>query len=176
METIGDKPSLRVEVNIANARTMYPVDMTPPKIPGTEFVKVRIGGKGTYDQGNKPYLDFNAMVEGTEKQRRFIADDRAVANVILGSAKDLPPATDADKGHFHEECAEFWLILLGKMEYKLEGAGTIIADEGDIVYAPRQTWHRPRFYGDGQACRLAMNGYQNIGHAFQPTDETGGGR
>ena len=54
-------------------------------------------------------------------------------------------------------------ILLGKMEYKLEGAGMIPADQSDIVYTPRMTWHRPRFGGDGPACRLAMNGYQDIG-------------
>jgi mannose-6-phosphate isomerase-like protein (cupin superfamily) len=174
METVGDKPSLRFEVNIANARTMYPVDETPPRTPGITFVRVRLPGKGKYDQGNKPYLDFNAMLAGTEKQRRFIADDRAVGNVILGYAKDLPPTTDADKGHFHEECSEFWFILAGKVEYKLETVGMILADEGDVVYAPRQMWHRPRWAGDGPSCRLAMNGYQDIGHLFEATDSTGG--
>jgi mannose-6-phosphate isomerase-like protein (cupin superfamily) len=174
METVGDTPSLRFEVNIANVKTMYPMDEKPPQVEGVTFIPVRIGGKGAYDGGNRPFLDFNAIVAGTEKQRRFIADDRAVSNVLFGNAKDLPPTNDADKGHFHEECAEFWFILLGQMEYKLEGAGTFIANQGDIVYAPKQTWHRPRFAGDGPACRLAMNGYQNIGHLFEATDSNGG--
>lgn len=173
METVGDKPSLRFEVNIANARTLYPRDEKPPDIPGIEFIPIRLPGKGTYDHGNKPFLDFNAVVAGTEKQRRFIADDRAVANIIFGEAKSLPPAKDSDKGHFHMECAEFWFILLGQMEYKIEGAGTFIANQGDIVYAPRATWHRPRFAGEGPACRLAMNGYQDIGHLFQPAESEG---
>lgn len=175
METVGDKPSLRFEVNVANAKTMYPRDEKPPVIPGIEFIPVRLPGvKGKYDKTNKPYLDFNAIVAGTEKQRRFIDDDRAVSNVIYGYPKDLPPAKEADKGHFHEECAEFWFILLGKMEYKMEGAGMIYADQGDIVYAPKQTWHRPRFAGEGPACRLAMNGYPEIGHVFQPVEELKG--
>jgi mannose-6-phosphate isomerase-like protein (cupin superfamily) len=72
LETVGSKPSLRLEVNIANAKTMYPIDETPEAEPGIKFVKVRISGKGKYDQGNKPYIDFNAVVAGTEKQRRFI--------------------------------------------------------------------------------------------------------
>jgi mannose-6-phosphate isomerase-like protein (cupin superfamily) len=76
METVGDKPSLRLEVNIAGAKTMYPIDETPTPMPGFNFVKVRIEGKGKYDERNKPYIDFNAVVAGTEKQRRFIADDR----------------------------------------------------------------------------------------------------
>jgi mannose-6-phosphate isomerase-like protein (cupin superfamily) len=174
METVGDKPSLRFEVNIAQAKTQYPVDEAPPKLPGFEFVKTTVAGKGKYENGNRPFIDFNAVVAGTETQRRFIADDRAVSNIIFGDPKTQRPVTDADKGHFHPECAEFWFILLGKMEYKMEGAGMIYADQGDIVYAPKMHWHRPRFSGDGPACRLAMNGYQDIAHMFEATDSNGG--
>ena len=167
METVGEKPSLRFEVNIAQAKTMYPADATPPTLPGFDFVKTTVAGKGKYDQGNRPWIDFNAVAAGTETQRRFIADDRAVSNIIHGDAATQRPAADSDKGHFHPECAEFWFILLGKMEYKMEGAGMIYADQGDIVYAPRMHWHRPRFAGNGPACRLAMNGYQDIAHMFE---------
>lgn len=168
METVGDKPSLRFEVNIANAKTMYPADEEKPAaFKGFEFVKTTVAGKGTYNQGNRPFIDFNAVVAGTETQRRFIADDRAVSNILYGDPKSLAPAKDTDKGHFHPECAEFWFILLGKMEYKMEGAGMIYADQGDIVYAPRMHWHRPRWAGDSPACRLAMNGFQDIAHMFE---------
>src|SRR5690242_20104752 len=116
LETVGDKPSLRLEVNIGDAKTMYPEDETPPSIAGLDFVKVRISGKGKYEGGNRPYIDFNNVVNGTEKQRRFIADDRAVANIIIGDPTKQRPAADNDKGHFHEESSEFWIVLLGKME------------------------------------------------------------
>jgi mannose-6-phosphate isomerase-like protein (cupin superfamily) len=167
LETVGDKPSLRLEVNIAGAKTMYPIDEAPTPKPGFNFVKVRIEGKGKYDQGNKPYIDFNAVVAGTEKQRRFIADDRAVANIIIGDPKKQAPVTDANWGHFHEESPEFWIILLGKMEYKIGSLPIFVADQGDIVYAPAQTWHRARFGGTELACRLAMNGYQDLLHDYQ---------
>jgi len=42
LETVGDKPSLRLEVNIAGAQTMYPADETPVPLDGVNFVKVRI--------------------------------------------------------------------------------------------------------------------------------------
>src|SRR5258705_3369932 len=61
IETVGDTPSLRLEVNIGGATTMYPADEKPAALPGFEFVKVRIGGKGSYDARNKPYRDFNAV-------------------------------------------------------------------------------------------------------------------
>ncbi|HSP69120.1 MAG TPA: cupin domain-containing protein, partial [Bryobacteraceae bacterium] len=139
METVGDKPSLRLEVNIGGARTMYPIDEQPAAAKGFTFVKVRISGKGTYDQGNKPYIDFNAVVAGTENQRRFIADDRAVANIIIGDPNKQRPAPDTDWGHVHLESSEFWFILLGKMEYKIGSLPIFVADQGDIVYAPRET-------------------------------------
>ena len=100
LETVGDKPSLRLEVNIAGAQTMYPADETPVPLDGVNFVKVRIEGRGKYDQGNKPYIDFNAVVAGTEKQRRFIADDRAVANIIIGDPKKQRPAARHRQGPF----------------------------------------------------------------------------
>ena len=174
LETIGDKPSLRLEVNIAGAQTMYPADETPAPVDGMKFLKVRIDGRGEYDHGNKPFIDFNAVVAGTEKQRRFIADDRAVANIILGDPAKQRPAADTDRGHFHEESGEFWFILLGQMEYKIGSLPIFVADQGDVVYAPKQTWHRARFAGSTLACRLAMNGYQNLLHNYEPPDQPGG--
>jgi mannose-6-phosphate isomerase-like protein (cupin superfamily) len=171
METVGDKPSIRFEVNPSGARYMYPQEATPPSLAGYTFVKATIASKGVYDQGNKPYIDFNAVVAGTEKQRRFIADDRAVSNIIYGDPKTLAPARPTEKGHFHAECAEFWIILLGKVSYRMEGLpAEIMAEEGDIVYAPRGRFHLPRYAGDQMACRLAMNGFQDIGHYFEPKD------
>src|SRR5678816_4611963 len=65
LEVIGDKPALFLEVTAANAQTMYPIDETPVPVPGMEFVKVRVSGKGNYDEINKPFVDFNAIVSGT---------------------------------------------------------------------------------------------------------------
>ena len=73
METVGDRPSLRFEVNIAKARKMYPMDAKPTPMPGFDFVPPRWLGKGTYDEGNKPLVDFNAVAAGTDKTRRFVA-------------------------------------------------------------------------------------------------------
>jgi quercetin dioxygenase-like cupin family protein len=165
METVGDRPSLRLEVNIARARKMYPVDTTPVPVPGMEYVRARVAGRGSYDGGNKPYVDFNAVVAGTDRTRRFVSDARAVANIILG--RGIPPPSPSDKGHFHTESSEFWFILLGQIRYTIEGLPTFVADQGDIVYAPKQRWHLASFAGDGMSARLAMNGYPDLAHSFE---------
>jgi quercetin dioxygenase-like cupin family protein len=168
LETVGDTPSLRLEVNIGGATTMYPADEKPAPMPGFDFVKVRISGKGAYDARNKPYVDFNAVVAGTDPTRRFIADDRAVANIIRGKPQN-PAATD--KGHFHLESAEFWFILEGQIRYRIGSLPVFLADQGDIVYVPKQTWHLASHGPTPMSTRLAMNGYQDLLHNFEPTED-----
>ena len=165
LETIGDRPSLRLEVNIARARKMYPLDVTPGPVAGVEFVKSRVAGRGTYDGTNKPFVDFNAVVAGTDKTRGFVVDDRGFANIILG--RGIPPPPASDKGHFHTESSEFWFILLGQIRYNIEGLPVFVADQGDIVYVPKQRWHLASFAGDGPSARLAMNGYPDLAHSFE---------
>ena len=74
IETVGDRPSLRLEVNIARARRMYPVEGTPTPAAGVEYVRSRVAGRGAYEGGNKPFVDFNAVVAGTDKTRQFVVD------------------------------------------------------------------------------------------------------
>ena len=164
METVGDRPSLRFEVNIAKARRMYPIDAKPTPMPGFDFVRAKVAGKGTYAEGNKPWVDFNAVAAGTDKTRRFVHDDRAVANIIIGPG--IPPPALHKKGHFHPESAEFWFILLNKIRYNIEGMPVFEASQGDIVYVPKMRFHLASFGGDGPSCRLAMNGYVDLSHSF----------
>jgi mannose-6-phosphate isomerase-like protein (cupin superfamily) len=172
METVGDKPSLRYEVNIAKAKTLYPKDVQPPQLPGFQWIPVKLNRKpGPYDHGNRPEINLYELAKLPQYadknfMHRFIHDDRAVANIIYGWEKKLPALNEKDRGHYHPECAEFWVIMAGQIRYPIEGQGVIIANEGDVVYVPKFTFHAPRFYGPGPSCRLAMNGYTNIAHLF----------
>jgi quercetin dioxygenase-like cupin family protein len=178
METVGDKPSLRFEVTIANANTMYPSDETPPPTPGVKYVKTSVANiKGKYDKANVPFIDYNQVIAGhptpKENPSQFINDPHGIVNIIRGDPKKEPPARDEDKGHMHVTGPEFWFILEGQMEFKIGAIPTFVADQGDIVYAPVLTWHRIRFAGDGMATRLAIVGYANS-HVFQPPGEVPG--
>jgi quercetin dioxygenase-like cupin family protein len=178
METVGDKPSLRFEVTIANANTMYPIDETPAATPGVKYIRTRVANiKGTYDKANVPFIDYNQVISGhptpKENPTQFINDSHGIANIIRGDPQKEPPAREEDKGHQHVTGPEFWFILEGQMEFKIGSVPTFVADQGDIVYAPALTWHRIRFAGEGMATRLAIVGYANS-HVFQPPDEVTG--
>ena len=178
METVGDKPSLRFEVTIANANTMYPIDETPAPAQGFQYVRARVANiKGKYDKANVPFIDYNQVIAGhptpKENPTQFINDPHGIANIIRGDPKKEPPAREEDKGHLHVTGPEFWFILEGQMEFKIGSIPTFVADQGDIVYAPSLTWHRIRFAGEGMATRLAIVGYANS-HVFQAPGEVAG--
>jgi len=165
IETVGDSPALRYEVNVPNAKTFYPLDVKPPEMPGFQWLKTRLNRKpGAYGPENQPHVNLFEMAKNPKfRGQPFLVDDRLYANIIYGYERELPPLDTKNPGHYHPESSESWLIMLGQIRYPIEGQGVIIADEGDIVYVPMFTFHAPRYHGN-PSCRLAMNGYPNIAH------------
>jgi quercetin dioxygenase-like cupin family protein len=170
IETIGTAPSLRFTLNVAGAKTVYPrnADAPPPPAPGTgtAWTEVRINrNPGRYDEFNQPHLNIHAAAAESEKYSggRFVRDDKSEMLVIYGHEKNMPPLNPADKGHFHAESAEMWLVFSGRIRYAFEGQEPFIASEGDVVYVPSNTWHATRFIGDN-ACRLSITEY--VGNAL----------
>jgi len=169
LEAVGAEPALFFEVKVTNSPTMYPADETPVPEPGMKFLKVRISGKASYSDTVRPFLDFNGDVAAGKKVAgAFVSDARAFANVIRGLPQEDNPR---DKGHFHEVSAEFWFVLEGTINYKIADLPIFDATVGDIVFVPKQMWHRAHHGGSGYSTRLAMNGYPQLLHNFQLSEE-----
>ena len=167
IENVGTGPALRFEVNVARARKLYPVGEVPAPLDGFQYVKTRVdGGQGVLDPQNRPVVDFNKVVSGEERGGAFVTDDRAFANIIIGRYQ---PPQPGNKGHYHEEGGEFWLVMLGHIRYNIEGVEPFEAEAGDVVYVPRQTWHLASNGGkEGErSCRLAMNGFPYQAHMYE---------
>jgi quercetin dioxygenase-like cupin family protein len=162
LETVGNGPSLRFIVNVARAKTLYPMDVEPPSAPAAmkwmEVTVNRLGGQ--YDTFNQPHLNIHDAAAKDEKYAggRFVRDDKSEMLVLYGSEKNLPPLDPNDKGHFHAESAEFWLVFAGQIRYAFEGQEPFVASEGDVVYVPANTWHATRYVGP-VACRLSITEY-----------------
>src|ERR1700761_3438358 len=167
METVGNEPSLRLEVPRGGGfLRSYPVDgradfgAPPPPRDGQHYVKVSYptqpvgGGMGTYDDVNKPYLDFMkdyVQADPTASKGRlhlFMGDADNQAAIIRGMGVAIPPETN--KGHFHIQNEEFWFILEGKIAYQIEGIGLVVAQAGDAQpLASRQLRAGPGGYAAG---------------------------
>jgi mannose-6-phosphate isomerase-like protein (cupin superfamily) len=169
LEAVGSEPALVLEVKVADSPTMYPADETPAPVPGVEFVKVRISGKANYSEAVRPFLDFHGdIAAGKRVAGAFVSDPRAFANVIRGLPQEDNPK---DKGHFHEVSSEFWFVLEGTINYKIGDLPIFDAVQGDVVFVPKQVWHRAHHGGSGYSTRLAMNGYPDLLHDYQLREE-----
>lgn len=172
LETIGDAPSLRLAVNVARAKTLYPREAAlPPPPAGTVWVPVTLNRTpGRYDEFNVPHLNIHQEAGKNEKYAggRFVRDDKSEMLIIYGHEKNLPPLDLNDKGHFHPESAEFWLVFAGRIRYAIEGQQPFVAGEGDVVYVPANTWHATRFSGPEPACRLSITEYVGNSLLLEP--------
>jgi mannose-6-phosphate isomerase-like protein (cupin superfamily) len=172
METVGDAPSLRFEIRPAGEKPSYPVSETPDAIPGVEFTKASYSGGGKYDAINKPYVDFEKDIVGANgKGGAFVKDDHSWANIIRQPGIATPP--DSNYGHFHENFAEFWIVLEGRLDFLIQGVPFFTADVGDIVFAPEERWHRATSGGVGMGTRLAITPRPPSLHYYQ-ADHAGG--
>jgi mannose-6-phosphate isomerase-like protein (cupin superfamily) len=169
LQTVGDTVSLRFEVTATGATPVYPINETPPAVPGKQYVKVSTYGHGRYDATNKPFLDFDKVIvqDGT-RPGAFVSDDKTFVNVIRGHGTPAPPSTDL--GHFHLDFDEFWFVLEGQIDYQIEGVPFFSATQGDIVYVPKGRWHRASSGGEAMSTRVAINPRPDGMHNFQPPD------
>jgi mannose-6-phosphate isomerase-like protein (cupin superfamily) len=175
METVGDEPSVRLEVIRNNRTPLYPAtqhDAGPAPVapPGKEYVLASYRTPpDKYDDVNKPYLDFwGDFVKrpATPGDHPFVADTTNFMNVIRGHGTPTPP--DSNKGHFHIDFNEFWVIAEGTVDYKMDGMPFFTANVGDVVYAPQGRWHRASWAGNGMSTRIAINPRPYGMHNFDP--------
>ena len=163
VHTVGAGPSLRFVLNVSGAETFFVADGdTPPaQAPpaGAAWLRTTINRTpARYDEFNAPHVNIHA--EGAKNPKytggRFVRDDKSELLVIYGYERNLPPLDPADKGHFHAESAEAWLVFTGQIRYAFEGQTPFVASEGDVVYVPSNTWHATRFIGEAPSCRLSI--------------------
>ena len=95
--------------------------------------------------------------------------NRVRGNFICGLTTAERKVEPGYRGHFHADFAEFWVVMLGELQWIFEGDfdNPVIAQEGDIVYAPAKTFHIPQFHGnEGLNCRLTSSTFPSANHIF----------
>lgn len=171
LEVIGDTPAIRFEVTLAETTPVWEV---PP--PGVETFPVRLDigpnpsdvPAATPDRLHVNIEDLEAAHKGQSAwSEPAMRKNRVRGNFIYGRARDNPLPRPGERGHFHADFAEFWIVLRGQLRWFLEGqAEPILAGEGDIVYAPPRTFHRIEFAGEGPACRLTSSTFPAANHIY----------
>ncbi len=177
LEAIGAEPAIRLQVTLAETTSVFE---TPPTaaVSGVEYVAVHLDtGVNPLDVpviGSRPdrihvnIEDLEAAHKGQSQwSEPAMRKNRVRGNFIYGHARDNPAARPGDRGHFHADFAEFWIVLRGRLRWFLEGIPQPVeAVEGDIVYAPPKTFHRIEFAGEGPACRLTSSTFPSANHIY----------
>jgi mannose-6-phosphate isomerase-like protein (cupin superfamily) len=178
-QVAGDGAAISFEVTLASATPVYP-ERPAVSSAGVEFIPVRLSAGpnplDVPDQNGKPWpIHFNAYelakANGGRKNwtQEAIRKNRARGNLICGYAGSDQPAGPNNRGHFHSDFAEFWVVMLGELRWTFDGdeRTAIVANEGDIVYAPPKMWHVPQFWGKaGLNCRLTSSTYPSANHFY----------
>ena len=178
-EVVGTTPAITFEVTLASATPVYPAKPATAQ-PGIEYVPVRlITGPNPLDvpdPDGKPWpLHFNvyelAKQNAGKKSwtQEAIRKNRARGNLICGFAGSDQPVGPNNRGHFHSDFAEFWVVMLGELRWTFEGdiPNSVVATQGDVIYAPPKTWHAPQFWGkEGLNCRLTSSTYPSANHFY----------
>ena len=177
METVGAEPSVRLTVRTADAATVYPVAdnptaPTPP--PGYDAVKINYTAPGSAIAGPsvKTALDFDKEFvaapprpAGAGGGNNFFVRDAHGFAVPIRSAPS--PVGPDDIGHWHTGLAEFWYVLEGDMDVRIEGVPDLVHGHyGDLVYAPMGRFHRTIMVGAPFSTRLAMGSVTDSGASF----------
>ena len=106
--------------------------------------------------------------EPVDANRRRRANGEVVELGARANGSEQPIGPN-NRGHFHADFAEFWVVMLGELRWTFEAdvPNSIIAHEGDIVYAPPKTFHAPQFWGkQGLNCRLTSSTYPSANHFY----------
>lgn len=179
LEVTGDTPAIRFEVTLYEATPVF--EAKPPELPEAdiEYIPIRLStGPNPLDVPDldgKPWpthvniYDLEKENAGKKRwSREAMRKNRARGNFICGYASAEPPVKPGYRGHFHADFAEFWVVMMGSLEWIMEGQPEpFVASEGDIVYAPPKTFHIPRFHGEeGLNCRLTSSTFPSANHLF----------
>jgi len=158
VETLGNEPVLRFEVTYTGMPPVYAAEETPPSEAGVTFVRIAYpAGPATKLTPAQVYINYDKdVVQGGGRGGRFLK----AGSFIRGASIPTPPRDDL--GHFHVETSEFWFVMEGRLDFQLEGNKPVIAEQGDVVFAPYGRFHRNNFTGGGMATRLAIFPTGNI--------------
>ena len=180
LEVVGDKPAIRFEVSLAGATPVFEQRPTPAGDRSTEYIPIRLStGPNPLDVPDldgKPWshhVNIYDLAKENERKPRWsrpaIRKNRARGNFICGQASAERKVALGYRGHFHSDFAEFWVIMLGELQWIFEGDfdHPVISKQGDIVYAPPKTFHIPQFLGsEGLNCRLTSSTFPSANHLF----------
>ena len=72
---------------------------------------------------------------------------------------------EGNRLHYHPNWNEWWYIVDGEWEFEIEEEKYIVKKD-DIVFIPKNKWHKIKCVGDKMAIRLAVS-RSDVAHVYK---------
>lgn len=164
MQTVGNQPVVRFEFTMANSGILYPIDVTPPDVPGIVYERVTVANaRGSYTELSPMYVDYSKVISGEiESPSQFSspgwrdpdAGYTSLGNIHIG--RGTASSGPIGQGHLHLGAPEAWIVIEGQIESRFGHIPPFVAGDGDILYVPAGWYHALRPYGPGMSTRIPL--------------------
>ena len=128
--------------------------------------------RSDFDHENQPVTDIQQLLETQDSSTswcyRVINTESNSATLI----SQLPG--EGNRLHYHPDWNEWWYILRGKWKWEIAGQERVI-EPGQLVFMPKNVWHKITAIGDGPAVRLAVS-RADVAHVYRSEDSPEDGR
>jgi CMP-N,N'-diacetyllegionaminic acid synthase len=125
-----------------------------------------------FEHENLPVTDVDKVIEEMDPSvswcRRIINTESNSATVI----SQLPG--EGNRLHYHPQWNEWWYILRGKWKWNIGDEEREILP-GQLVFMPKNVWHKITAIGDEPAVRLAVS-RGDVAHIYHSEDSSDQGR
>ena len=118
---------------------------------------------GQYDKENLRIININDVIKEKESYNSWM---RRVVNTESNSCcliAQMPG--EGNRLHYHPNWNEWWYIVDGEWEFEIEEEKHIVKKD-DIVFIPKNKWHKIKCVGDKMAIRLAVS-RSDVAHVYK---------
>lgn len=116
-----------------------------------------------FENENLSVNDLNKLIDEMNNEiswcRRIINTESNSATLI----SQLPG--EGNRLHYHPDWNEWWYIVRGQWEWEIDGK-KVLVNEGEVVFIPKNTWHKITAIGDKPAVRLAVS-REDVAHIYK---------
>jgi len=125
-------------------------------------------GKNNLKDANKTQVNIPTIIQnmgGAPWSHRLVNTGTGSATLICQNPRE------GNREHYHPDISEWWLIIQGQYEFKIDGQ-IFIANKNDVIFVKKGVWHQITATGNTPAIRLAVSidGAEHI-YANEAKDE-----
>ena len=157
MEVVGSTETIEPEYYDPELHSNIRSEVDVPQILKKDGVE-----KGDYDEENLIVTSISDLINssGEESWMKRIVNTESNSCCVIHQRPG-----EGNRKHYHPSWNEWWYILKGEWDFEMEGESHRVK-KGDLVFIPKNKWHKVTCVGDEPAARLAVS-RADVAHVYK---------